>query len=91
MTENLLQKLEEKMMLLVSEIEEAHKEIERLSHENSGLKVERDRHTKKLHDLIALLDVVNHEQAQLQQATTSNVNLPKPVLVTSDIIDTVAG
>lgn len=58
MTESLLQKLEEKMMTLLSEVEDLRKEIHRLSHENLSLKVEKDSHVKKVQDLISLLDSV---------------------------------
>jgi regulator of replication initiation timing len=59
MTENLLQKLEEKMLLLISEVEDLRKEIQHLNHENSVLRIERENHAKKLEDLISLLDTVN--------------------------------
>lgn len=58
MTESLLQKLEEKMVMLISEVEELRKEIQHLNHENSSLRIERENHTRKLQDLIALLDTV---------------------------------
>lgn len=58
MTENLLQKLEEKMMVLLTEIEDLRKDNLRLNNENAFLKVEREKHTKKLQDLISLLDAV---------------------------------
>jgi regulator of replication initiation timing len=78
MTENLLQKLEEKVMMLLTEIEESRREIQRLSHENSLLKIERENHAKKLTDLISLLDTVNAADSLL-----ANVSAPamKPVLV----------
>lgn len=59
MTENLLQKLEEKMVMLISEVEDLRKEIQHLNHENSMLRVERENHAKKLQDLISLLDTVS--------------------------------
>jgi regulator of replication initiation timing len=58
MTESLLQKLEEKMVMLISEVEELRKEIQHLNHENSALRNERENHARKLQDLIALLDTV---------------------------------
>lgn len=87
MTENLLQKLEEKMMLLVAEIEDARKEIENLTHENLALKSEKDRHSKKLNDLLSLLDVVEHDEPKIANSTHSTVT---PLLV-KDAKDTVVG
>jgi regulator of replication initiation timing len=59
MTENLLHKLEEKMMLLLTEVEDLREEVERLSQENTSLKIEREGNSKKLQDLILLLDAVS--------------------------------
>lgn len=58
MTESLLQKLEEKMVMLISEVEDLRREIQHLNHENSTLRAERENHARKLQDLIALLDTV---------------------------------
>lgn len=58
MTENLLQKLEERMMQLLTELEDARRELQRINHENSFLKMERETHSKKLADLISLLDSI---------------------------------
>jgi len=58
MTENLLQKLEEKMMMLLTEVEELRKEVQRVTQENSSLKGEKEIHSRKLQDLISLLDTV---------------------------------
>ena len=83
MTENLLQKLEEKMLFLVSELEGAREEIEHLMQENTVLKTEKDRHAKKLHDLVSLLDVVNHEKAPEATPTLTHA---KPVLLANDTV-----
>jgi regulator of replication initiation timing len=56
MTENLLQKLEEKMMTVLAELEILRKEVSRLRQENNGLRAEYSHHTKKLQGLISLLD-----------------------------------
>lgn len=65
MTENLLQKLEEKMMMLLSEVEELRKAVKHLNHENSTLKSEKEKylhekanHERKLQELISLFDAV---------------------------------
>lgn len=78
MTENLLQKLEEKMMMLLSEIEDARKEIHRLNHENTLLKIEKENHTTKLQDLISLLDTVNATDTLMASPALQAV---KPVLI----------
>lgn len=78
MTESLLLKLEEKMMLLLTEIEDSRREIERLSHENSFLKIERENHSKKLTDLISLLDTINSVDNMMTNVTAFAM---KPVLV----------
>lgn len=59
MTENLLLKLEEKMMTLLTEVEDLRREIQHLNNENASLKIEREKHAKKLQDLISLLDTVS--------------------------------
>lgn len=65
MTENLLQKLEEKMMLLLSEIEDSRQEIKKLKEENGMLRIEveqraiqKSTHEKKLQDILSLLESV---------------------------------
>lgn len=58
MTESLLQKLEEKMLMLISEVEVLRNEIQHLNHENASLRSERENHAKKLQELISLLDTV---------------------------------
>lgn len=62
MTENLLQKLEEKMMVLLTEIEDLRDKVTRLSQENASLKADKDsyqaRFETKLKDLISLFDTV---------------------------------
>jgi regulator of replication initiation timing len=75
MTENLLQKLEEKMMLLLTEIEDSRRDIQRLTQENASLKVERENNSRKLTDIILLLDTMS--------AADNMVMAPplKPVLV----------
>jgi regulator of replication initiation timing len=58
-TENLLQKLEERVMILLSEIEDLRKEVNRLTDENKLFSTEKESHSRKLQDLISLLDAVN--------------------------------
>lgn len=76
MTEQLLQKLEEKMMTLLGEVEDLRKEVARLNQENSAVKQEnfsmksdREVHVSKLEDLVALLDSVNSTDIPLAAAS----------------------
>ena len=84
MTEALLQKLEEKMMLLLGEVEDLRKEVVHLRHETSHMKAERENHTRKLTDLLGLLDAVNATEKPAEfvtntvHATTTTV---RPVIV----------
>ena len=59
MTENLLQKLEEKAMTLLSELEMLRHEVVQLRKENSTLKIEKDNSVRKLQDLISVLDTIS--------------------------------
>lgn len=83
-TENLLQKLEEKMMVLLSEIEDLRKEVQHLNHENSTLKVERDSNMRKLQDLLSLLESVNGMESNMMN--TSHIAAVKPVLIQEQVI-----
>lgn len=90
--ESLLQKLEEKTMMLLTEVEQLRKEnkslkeevaslkheAQRAHHESVSLKVEREGHAKKLQDLISLLDAVNGVDAS---AASQHISAIKPVLI----------
>lgn len=80
MTENLLIKLEEKTMLLLSEVEELRKQVHFLNQENHALKMKEEVSIKKLQDLIGLLDAVNSAESP-SMALAANVPMSKPVLV----------
>lgn len=84
MTENLLQRLEEKMMVVLSEVEELRKENQYLNHENLELKREKEKfltekvnNERKLQDLISLFDAVK----TIETPVMTNVVNAKPVLV----------
>jgi len=78
LTENLLYKLEEKMMLLLTTSEDLRQQIQRLQQENAVLKQDKDNHSRKLQDLINLLDSVHPtEQQSLLGSAFSTV---KPIL-----------
>lgn len=78
MTENLLQKLEEKMMALLSEVEDLRNEVARVTHENTTLKFERETNAEKLRGLISLMETVNPAD------NITTIPLHKPVLVQAD-------
>lgn len=59
MTENLLQKLEEKTMMLLSELETLRNEVQFLTKEITTLKLEKDGSMRKLQDLISVLDTIS--------------------------------
>ena len=61
MTDNFLQKFEEKVMTLLAELETARKELAQLRLENSNLKAEKMNYTKKLQGLVSLFDSLNSE------------------------------
>ncbi|OGT58027.1 MAG: hypothetical protein A3F14_03700 [Gammaproteobacteria bacterium RIFCSPHIGHO2_12_FULL_43_28] len=65
MTENLLQKLEEKMVTILTEIESLRTDMQRLQRENASLKSEKEANSGKLQDLISLLDSVSENDNQI--------------------------
>ncbi len=85
MTENLLQKLEERMMTLLSEVEGSRKEIQRLTSENTALKNEIERHifdnqknTKKVEEMLQLVESINNVETLVSNVSAMPV---KPLLV----------
>lgn len=72
MTDNFLQRLEEKVMVLLTELESLRKELSLLRHENSTLKTEKLNYTKKLQTLLSLLDSLEEEQ---EEAVLANSEL----------------
>lgn len=65
MTDNLLQKLEEKMMSLLTELETLRNESHRIKQENSALRSEQANHAKKLQGLVSLLDALEGANSPL--------------------------
>lgn len=62
MTDNFLQKLEEKVMILLTELETLRKELNQLRHENSTFKAEKVNYVKKLQGVLSLLDSMEDPQ-----------------------------
>ncbi|MEO8400987.1 MAG: hypothetical protein ABI597_04215 [Gammaproteobacteria bacterium] len=73
MTENLLQKLEEKMLTLLSELENVRSELNRVKQENSYLRVEQANYSKKLQGLISLLDSESNDMPSHEMHETETV------------------
>lgn len=65
MMDNLLQKLEERVTLLVAEVDEVRKELYRVRQENASLKAEKDIQKQKLQSLISLLDAFDVNQDRM--------------------------
>ena len=62
MTENLLQKVEDKIHLLIAEVATMRQELLFLKHENASLRKEQGGHAQKLQHLISLLNVLGTEE-----------------------------
>ena len=82
-TENLLAKLEEKLMSVLSEVESQrvemtnlHANIKALISENAQLKAERENFTAKLQDLVALLDAVNAIEPVRIESKPATMSMP---------------
>ena len=73
--EDRVQKMEEKIMMLLTQIEDSQNEIGRLNHENSLMIIEREKYADKISKLISMLDAA--ENIMTNVATTPM----KPVLV----------
>lgn len=57
--ENILYKLEEKVMLLLADNEKKSDLVQRLQAKVAGLEQEKETNTRKLQDLLSLFDTVN--------------------------------
>ena len=60
MTDQLLQKIEEKIMTLLTELETLRNELHHFKQENSQLKTEKNASMKKLQTLITTLDSLDN-------------------------------
>ena len=86
LTEELLYKLEQKLMTLLSDAESMQHQIQRLQQENSALKQEKESHTRKLHDLVSLLDSINPVSAH-----QSPVNSAYAATAVKPMLETITG
>lgn len=59
MTENLIQKLEEKVMTLLTELETLRKEHLRVKQEHATMKADKQESVKKMQNLLSLLETVD--------------------------------
>jgi hypothetical protein len=64
MTDNLLQKIEERVLALLNELEVMRSEIIKLRSENAILRDDHGTHVEKLQGLISLLDVLDCSDSQ---------------------------
>ena len=67
MTEKLLQQLEEKIVCLLTELEELHEELELLAQENEALKEEKQRYFSKLQNLVGIIDTLGLPERMLEK------------------------
>ena len=71
MTDILLQKVEEKVMVLLSELESSRKEISQLKQEVTNLRSEKNNNTSKLQGLVSLLDVLDFSDSHSVRSEAS--------------------
>jgi|GEM_PF-6485755 len=81
MTEGLLEKLEEKMMVLLAEVELLRSEREHLSQENMSLKIEREKFEGRIKGLVSLFDSVELDQESAPSVQKDQSEYARPVLV----------
>jgi regulator of replication initiation timing len=84
--EEKLQKLDEKMMMLLAEIEESHHKIQelvlankQLNDENASMKIQRELHAERLAGLISTLDQITETDKMI--ANSPVIPAMKPVLI----------
>jgi FtsZ-binding cell division protein ZapB len=73
-TDNLLLKIEEKVLALLATIESLRQEIRRLHEEKAGILAEHGEHAAKLQNLISMLDVLEEsDYASSEQEVSSSM------------------
>ncbi len=82
MTESLFQKLEEKVVTMISEVEQLRKELVRVSQENTALLAEKANQAQKLQGLVALIETldVTSEVSFLRDNTVTSINRVEEVV-----------
>lgn len=83
MTENLLQKLEEKVLTLLAEMETLRNELKQARFEITSLKSERIASTDKLKNLIVQLDALSWAPSQSTHTNEQDTFSEKPILETA--------
>jgi regulator of replication initiation timing len=73
MTETLIQKIEDKVLLLLAEITNLRQEVNQLRSENTSLRAEQSDHAEKLRELVSLLDVLDESQDAMKMEGLSVV------------------
>jgi hypothetical protein len=68
MAENLLQKIEERVLTLLNELEIMRAEIIRLRSENAILKDDHGTHVQKLQGLLSLLEILEHSDGSVSSS-----------------------
>lgn len=64
MTENLLQKIEDRMSAVLTELDTLRREVYQLKQENFSLKSEKANYTEKLQELLSLFDILDNNTTQ---------------------------
>lgn len=59
MTDNLLEKFEEKMMAMVAELESMRREVKHLRQDNEKLKEDKNKYAKKIEEILYLFDALD--------------------------------
>ncbi len=77
MTDHSLQKLEEKIMALLTRLDGLRAEVSQLKTENAVFKMEKIDYAKRLHELIALLDSIDPLEENKLIRTSLREELPE--------------
>lgn len=62
MTESVLQKLEERVLQVLSKMEDLRRELIQVKQENNTLRGEKERHMDKLQNLVSLLESMGKDE-----------------------------
>jgi len=70
MSENLLRKLEERVAVLIAELEESRLQLHQVRDELNFLRTEKEEYQKKLHSILAMLGTVDEVDMSVMAATS---------------------